>query len=116
MRSWFGLPVAFAAQNGLEDMDVPWCSFDVLFLGGDDAWKLGPAARELVAEAKQRHKKVHMGRVNSLKRLWYAEKIGPCCQRAEAVGRQRPGRAVAVRCPLAAGDPPGSAPPQHGNR
>ena len=76
MRGWFGLPVAFAAQNGLEDMDVPWHSFDVLFLGGDTGWKLGPAARELVSEAKKRHKKVHMGRVNSLKRLRYAEAIG----------------------------------------
>lgn len=76
MRGWFGLPVAFAAQNGLEDLDVPWCSFDVLFLGGDTAWKLGPAARDLVREAKTRHKKVHMGRVNSLRRLRYAEAIG----------------------------------------
>jgi hypothetical protein len=76
MRGWFGLPVAFAAQNGLEDLDVPWCSFDVLFLGGDTAWKLGPAARALAREAKERRKKVHMGRVNSLKRLRYAEAIG----------------------------------------
>ena len=31
---------------------------------------------KLVSEAKKRHKKVHMGRVNSLKRLRYAEAIG----------------------------------------
>jgi hypothetical protein len=76
MRGKWGLPVALAAQNGLEDMDVPWHEFDVLFLGGDDAWKLGPAARDLVTEAKQRHKRVHMGRVNSKKRAEYAEAIG----------------------------------------
>lgn len=76
MRSWTGLPVAFAAQNGLENLDVPWHAFDCLFIGGDTAWKLGPAARDLVREAKARHKAVHMGRVNSLKRLRYAVAIG----------------------------------------
>lgn len=76
MRGKWGLPVAFAAQNGLENMDVPWSKFDVLFLGGDTEWKLGPEARDLVRQAKERYKKVHMGRVNSLKRLKYAEAVG----------------------------------------
>jgi hypothetical protein len=71
-----GYPVALAAQNGLEDLTVPWDEFDVLFLGGDTAWKLGPAARRLTAEARQRGKGVHMGRVNSLRRYRYAEAIG----------------------------------------
>jgi len=39
-------------------------------------WKLGAAARALVADAKARGKWVHMGRVNSGKRLRYAEAIG----------------------------------------
>lgn len=39
-------------------------------------WKLGPAAAELVAEAKARGLMVHMGRVNSRKRLQYAADIG----------------------------------------
>ena len=55
---------------------MPWDDFDVLFLGGDTAWKLGPAARQLAAEARQRGKGVHMGRVNSLKRYRYADAIG----------------------------------------
>jgi len=76
MRAWFGLPVAFVAQDGLEDLDVPWTWFDVLFLGGSTTWKLGPAARVLTAEAKARRKRVHMGRVNSLRRLRYAAAIG----------------------------------------
>lgn len=76
VRGWFGLPVAFAAQDGLESLDVPWHSFDVLFLGGSTDWKLGREARALVAEAKQLGKRVHMGRVNSLKRLRYAQSIG----------------------------------------
>jgi hypothetical protein len=76
MRAWFGLPVALVAQDGLERLDVPWPSLDVLFLGGSTAWKLGPHARALTAEAKARGKRVHMGRVNSLRRLRYAAAIG----------------------------------------
>lgn len=71
-----GAPVALAAQNGLENLTVPWDAFDVLFLGGDTNWKLGPQARDLTAEARSRGKWVHMGRVNSLKRLRYADHIG----------------------------------------
>lgn len=71
-----GFPVALVAQNGLESMPVPWDEFDALFLGGDDKWKLGPEAAALVTEAKSRGKWVHMGRVNSRKRLAYAAEIG----------------------------------------
>lgn len=71
-----GFPVALAAQNGSDSVMFPWDDFDVLFLGGDTAWKLGPHARELAAEAKARGKQVHMGRVNSLRRLRYADAIG----------------------------------------
>lgn len=71
-----GYPVAYVAQNGLELHPVPWHDFDALFIGGDTAWKLGPHARALVAEAKRRGKWVHMGRVNSARRLRYADTIG----------------------------------------
>jgi hypothetical protein len=71
-----GYPVAFVAQNGIGDTAVPWDDLDVLFLGGDDAFKLGPAARSVTGEARARGKRVHMGRVNSLKRLKYADAIG----------------------------------------
>lgn len=68
-----GLPAAFAAQNGCEDGLIPWDDFDVLFLAGDTGWKTGPIAEELSREAKDRGKCVHMGRVNSLRRLRIAE-------------------------------------------
>jgi hypothetical protein len=71
-----GYRAALAAQNGLEHLDVPWDTFDVLFIGGDTAWKLGPHARELVAEARRRGKRAHMGRVNSEARFHYAHAIG----------------------------------------
>ena len=71
-----GYPAAFVAQNGAEDITLPWDEFDVLFIGGDTAWKLGRHARRLVSEAKARGKWVHMGRVNSARRLRYADAIG----------------------------------------
>lgn len=64
-----GLPAAFVAQNGLTVDTCPWDAFDVLFIGGDTAWKLGREARALTAAAKVRGKRVHMGRVNSHRRI-----------------------------------------------
>jgi hypothetical protein len=72
-----GYPAALVAQDGLEQLVVPWDEFDVLFIGGGStAWKLGPAAAGLVAEALDRDKRVHMGRVNSRRRWSYAEHLG----------------------------------------
>ena len=79
-----GLPVAFVAQNGIEDMEIPWDRFDALFIGGDTAWKLGEAAARLVHEAKLCGKWVHMGRVNSAKRIAYAAAIG--CDSVDGTG------------------------------
>ena len=79
MLDWIryaGFPAALVAQDGLENLTVPWDDLDALFIGGSTSWKLGAAARELAAEANRRGKWVHMGRVNSLKRLRYADAIG----------------------------------------
>ena len=71
-----GFPVAYVAQDGLPESSVPWDDIDALFIGGSTEFKLGPVAADAVAEAKQRGKWVHMGRVNSRKRLRYAASIG----------------------------------------
>ncbi|MEU6033995.1 hypothetical protein ABZ801_01155 [Actinomadura sp. NPDC047616] len=73
-----GFPAAFCAQNGMEwdhSADL-WDSFDVLFLAGTTAWKMSPAAAELVRIALDHGKSVHVGRVNSLSRMRYAEYLG----------------------------------------
>jgi hypothetical protein len=76
------LPIALAAQNGLERLTVPWDDLDALFIGGipDPGqrvdWKLSPAAAQLVAEANRRGKWTHMGRANSGRRFEYAKAIG----------------------------------------
>lgn len=71
-----GYPVAIVIQDGCTPDTVPWDRIDVVFVGGTTGWKLGPEARELVAEAKRRGLWVHMGRVNSERRLRYASHIG----------------------------------------
>lgn len=69
------LPLALVAQDGLTPDQVPWLRIDALFVGGSDTFKMGEAARELVAQARAREKWVHMGRVNGHQRMRYAKAI-----------------------------------------
>lgn len=62
-------PRAYVAQNGSAAVPPPWSDFEVLFIGGNNAFKLSEEAWSLVLEAKRRGKWVHVGRVNSLRRL-----------------------------------------------
>lgn len=81
-REWYpflsmtGFPLAFTLQIGATVENVPWDECDAVFVGGDTTWKLGPEAEAIVGEAKRRDKHVHMGRVNSAKRMDYAKSIG----------------------------------------
>ena len=63
-----GWPVALVAQDGMTADDLP-DGLPWLFIGGSTEWKLGHAAAELIAEAKRRGVRVHVGRVNSAKRF-----------------------------------------------
>lgn len=71
-----GLPVALVAQDGLEDLAVPWDRLDAVFLGGSTEWKIGEHARRIAGEARARGKLVHCGRVNSRRRIRHAAAIG----------------------------------------
>lgn len=70
-----GYKAAFVAQDGWHPDTTPWDEFDVLFIGGTDKFKLGIGG-EAIKEAKRRGKKIHMGRVNSFKRLRLAFVLG----------------------------------------
>ena len=83
----FGLPLAYAAQDGAERFSLPWADFDCLFIGGTTDWKLSPQAAYLIQKAKRFGKLVHMGRVNSDKRLRYAFELG--CDSVDGTGYQR---------------------------
>lgn len=80
-----GLPVALVAQDGLECRDVPWSEFTCLFIGGSTAWKLSHAAWDLASEAKRRGKLVHMGRVNSLRRMRVAQGGGIVSRKPKSI-------------------------------
>lgn len=71
-----GVRAAFAAQDGCDELGIPWDAFDCLFIAGSTEWKIGPVAERLAREAKQRGKWVHMGRVNTRQRLRIAERFG----------------------------------------
>lgn len=71
-----GVPVAFVGQDGQESLPVPWGRFEALFLGGSTAWKLGPHAAALAAEARRRGKWLHMGRCSTRRRLRHAHELG----------------------------------------
>lgn len=64
-----GYRVALVAQDGLALDDVPWPLLDALFIGGSTAWKCGPEAWRLGLAAKRHGKALHVGRVNSLRRM-----------------------------------------------
>src|SRR6266498_3501041 len=69
-------PIAFVAQDGQERLPVPWARFQAVFVGGSTTWKLGPHATALVREAKRRGKWVHVGRVNTLRRIQWCKALG----------------------------------------
>lgn len=64
-------PVALCAQNGIEDMEIPWQTIDCIFIGGVDAndgkndWKLSKAAEDVIRTAAIIGKHIHIGRVNT---------------------------------------------------
>lgn len=71
-----GLPVAFVSQDGLTSCSTPWDDLDVLFVGGTDAWKFSAPSARLCREAIDRGKRVHVGRVNSERRIMRSITMG----------------------------------------
>lgn len=78
------IPRALVGQDGAEELDLPWADFACLFIGGSESWKLSRCAAALIAEAKQREKWVHMGAVNSYKRMGLAHRLG--CDSVDGTG------------------------------
>lgn len=69
-----GFTPAFVCQVGATPQNVP--DAPVLFLGGTTEWKLGPDAWRITEHAKSDGRWVHMGRVNSERRLTTARAMG----------------------------------------
>lgn len=85
-----GLRVAYVLQDGPDHdkVEPPWDRMDALFIGGkSDRWKVGPFVRAVVRKAKALGKWVHMGRVNSVKRVRTAYLMG--CDSVDGSGLGR---------------------------
>lgn len=65
-----GFKLAFAAQDGMVKSDVPSDS-DIVFVGGTTQWKW--ATVEMWA---REFKRVHVGRVNSVQKLYHLRRLG----------------------------------------
>ena len=66
VRHW---PMALVAQDGMEDLEIPWGEMAAVFIGGGDPWKDSKASLDIVKTAKTLGKHVHVGRVNTAKRF-----------------------------------------------
>lgn len=72
-----GYPAALVVQDGIEELaPLPWDEWDVLFIGGSDEFKAAAALTGLISEAKGRGQWVHMGRVNTWRRLRASQSLG----------------------------------------
>lgn len=70
---------ALCLQDGAEDHERTWDeheSWDTAFIGGSTEWKVSEAAEECIGRARTLGHRVHMGRVNSLKRMRLATSWG----------------------------------------
>lgn len=69
-----GWPVAYVAQDGSEASELPECQ--AVFIGGSTEWKMSNAALSVIRQAKRRGLWVHVGRVNSQKRIRHFQLAG----------------------------------------
>ena len=68
-----GLTPAYVAQDGYRGLPP---EAGALFVGGSTEFKLGPDGERAVRDAKRRGLWVHVGRVNTMRRLSYCKVIG----------------------------------------
>jgi hypothetical protein len=66
----YGWPLAFAVQDGMTPADVP-AEAKVVFVGGTTDWKWQSLSIWCGA-----HPRVHVGRVNTIERLWECQDAG----------------------------------------
>lgn len=73
LKHW---PLALVAQDGLENLPIPWDEIEAIFIGGSTEWKLSVHAQAVVKTAKALDKWVHVGRINDPRRFQYFKEMG----------------------------------------
>ena len=77
MRCLLGdFPAALVAQDGIEDLEIPWDEIAAIFIGGKDPWKDSECAKDIVRTAKILRVPSHVGRVNTIKRYKVFAELG----------------------------------------
>lgn len=69
-------PLAYVAQDGQENLEIPWDDCAALFIGGSTRWKMGDHATACIRAAQALGKWVHVGRVNTPGRWEHFERLG----------------------------------------
>ena len=72
----FPWPLALVAQDGLEDLPIPWRGCAAIFIGGTTHWKESQAAADVVKAGLAARKHVHVGRVNTITRFRKFDALG----------------------------------------
>lgn len=73
LNTW---PLAFALQDGIENLPIPWKHIHAIFIGGTTEFKLGEKPKPIIRAAKAMGKWVHAGRVNTPLRFEYFQALG----------------------------------------
>ena len=72
----YGWKLALVAQDGQEDLPLPWDYINAVFIGGSTKFKVSDAAAQIVSAAKILGKWVHVGRINEGARFKHFEELG----------------------------------------
>ena len=79
-KPWFselnGWPIALVAQDGIEDLEIPWSLISAIFIGGSTEFKLSKSTVHIIRAAQALEKWVHVGRVNTPIRFEKFEELG----------------------------------------
>lgn len=73
LKDW---PIALVAQDGQQDLEIPWDSIKAIFIGGSTEFKMSIYTKQIIQCAKTLGKWVHVGRVNTPDRFEYFEEMG----------------------------------------
>lgn len=71
-----GWPIALVAQDGLENLTIPWEQIKAVFIGGSTKWKDGQHAAAIVRAGVILGKWIHVGRINTPGRFEHFEALG----------------------------------------